>query len=131
VSEREYEPGTRFVVIEIPPAVDDEIADEITEKLFDAAGAIDQQYDGPWDLFIYRQHNAPPVDVPAVRPQPTREQIREALNKAYAAGMNRYNSGKINPPSEVEKLDQIEAALFNEESAVEMCYQDAEDEWYV
>jgi hypothetical protein len=64
--EHDYEPGTRFLVIEIPPAASDEVADEITEKVFQHAAELDEQYDGPWDLFIYRQHNAPPANVPAL-----------------------------------------------------------------
>lgn len=37
--------------------------------------------------------------------------IRNYLNKAYAAGMTAYNSGKINPPTEIETLDRLEAEL--------------------
>jgi hypothetical protein len=33
--------------------------------------------------------------------------LRPLLAKAYAAGMTRYNSGKINPPTEVQKLDAL------------------------
>lgn len=46
------------------------------------------------------------------RPVLDREALRKILAKAYAAGMNRYNSGKINPPSEVQKLDEFTDAVM-------------------
>lgn len=69
----DHEPGTRFVVVEIPPEASEEAADEITEKLFECAADLNEAAilrskragGDPWDLFMYRQHNAPPPNVPA------------------------------------------------------------------
>lgn len=51
------------------------------------------------------------ITSPAPRPVVDREALSMALRpllaKAYAAGQSAYNSGKINPPTEIQKLDDL------------------------
>jgi hypothetical protein len=67
-SARDYEPGTLFVVVEIPPECPRDVADDLTEKIMIYAAEIEPDDREGWDLFVYRQHNAPPADVPRVQP---------------------------------------------------------------
>jgi hypothetical protein len=76
----DYEPGTRFVVVEIPPQASDDAAGKIARDLMNYAALLDETYGGPdWDLFAYMQHNAPPADVPRLPPA-TNERAGEAEN---------------------------------------------------
>jgi hypothetical protein len=67
-AEPDHEPGTAFLVIEVPPE-GAAFADEFGLKVFEYAHSLEQDYRGrSWDLFMYRQHSAPPADVPAASP---------------------------------------------------------------
>jgi hypothetical protein len=84
-----HEPGTRFVVVEIPPEASDEATEEITEKVLRSAAEVDRDYDSPWDLFAYRQHNAPPGDVPAVNTKALDAAAKAACELVYPPKTNR------------------------------------------
>lgn len=115
-SAAEHGPGTRFVVVEIPPGASDREADEITEKVSAAAHEIDGQYDGSWDLFIYRQHNAPPANVPALPGTGVTEQAVEAAARTYYENLGwdwgeLSNGRKDHEESKAEILREFEAVL--------------------
>jgi hypothetical protein len=46
------------------------------------------------------------------KPLLDRESVRTQIIKAYTAGMNRYNSGKANVPSEVQKVEEYTDAVM-------------------